>query len=222
MRTSMCISLLDLPSLDLNKNLSPGYWCLSNTMQQICESRSIKISIALSQCCPVFPAYQRWWQDLIWLLGSLCVTAIKSIYISLATVPCMKDALNISLLLWHLWLFNLILFSLENFLWFLKYDCQANIPILSFSTAFRHLERKCDLKEMWCPIKIDDSGLLSSRDYLTVSRSFLSIWNWAVGCVLLFLLSPGGICTYQQKLFEAVETKGMSCIVTGGVVMCSF
>lgn len=68
----------------------------------------------------------------------------------------------------------------------------------------------------------DDSGLLSSRDYLTVSGSFLSMWNWAVGFVLLFLLSPGGICTYQQKGFKAVEIKRMSCIVSGCIVMFSF
>lgn len=92
MRTSMCLSLLDLPLLGLNENFSPGYWCLSNTTQQICESRSIKISIPLSWCYPVFPAYQRWWQDLVWLRGSLCITATNNIDISLATVPCMKDA----------------------------------------------------------------------------------------------------------------------------------
>lgn len=117
--------------------------------------------------------------------------------------------------------FNLILcsFSPTNFLSFLKHDYQANTPILSFSPALRHLKRKCDLKEMWWPIKIDHSGLLSNRDYLTVSGSFLSMWNWAVGCILLFLLSPEGICTYQQKGCKAVETKGVSCIVLEHVVM---
>lgn len=189
--------------------------------RQICENKSINIDISLSQCYPAFPAYQRWWQDLVWLLGSLCITATNSICISL--VPCMKDALHIPLLLWPLWLFNLILwlFSPKK-LSFLKHDYQANTPILSFSTAFRHLKGKCDLKEMWWPIKIDDSGLLSSRDCLTVSGSFLSLWNRAESCVLPFLLSPGGICTYQQNGCKAVETKGVSFIVLGHVVMLSF
>lgn len=187
--------------------------------QQICESKSIKISIPLSQCYPVFLAYQRWWQDLVWLLGSLCFTTINkpcTLFKMHCIFPSCCGPRDCD--------FDQILcsFSPKNFLSFLKHDYQANIPILSFSTAFRHLKRKCDLKEMWWPIKIDDSGLLSSRDYLTVSGSFLSMWNWAVACVLLFLLSPGGICNYQQKECKAVETKGVSGIVLEHVVMFSF
>lgn len=139
MRTSMCISWLD-PWLEWElKSLSSHYWLLVfvnwllvfvKPTQQICES--IKISIPLSQCHSVFSAYQRWWQDLVWLLRSLCITALNRIYISIA--PCMKDALHISLLLWLLWLFNLIscLFSPKNFLCFLKHDYWANTPTFSF------------------------------------------------------------------------------------------
>lgn len=129
MTTSMCISL---PDLWLEWELKSWLFLFVKSTQQICESKSIKISIPLSHFYPASSAYQRWWQNFIWLLGSLYIAATNSIYISL--VPCMKGVLHVSLFLWSLWSFNLILclFSPKNFLCFLKHDYWAKTSILSF------------------------------------------------------------------------------------------
>lgn len=85
----------------------------------------------------VFPVYQRWWYNLIWRWGSLRITDTSSIYVSLATVPHMKDALNICFLLWPLWFSNLILC-----LYILSKSLQFGIFYrLSRQTLFRNVMR---------------------------------------------------------------------------------
>lgn len=165
----------------------------------------------LSLCYPVFPAYQRRWQDLIWTLGSLCITDTSSIYISLATVSRMKEAPHISFLLWPSSLSKLILCS-----YILSKSLQSGIFYRlswqqvcsgmwwqSFGKFFRPCFHCLCLTTIIRTVKQHSQegqssafvtnkgwwllGLLSSRGCPIISGSFLSLWN--LSCGLCFAVS---------------------------------
>lgn len=58
MRTSMCISLGDMPLLDLNDNSTPGYWCSSNPHSKFVRVKVLRL-VFLSHSVILFSLHTR-------------------------------------------------------------------------------------------------------------------------------------------------------------------